>query len=142
MAKKRKKTYPKKPKTNSRKSIHARSRYPRKKKKKYYNSSRNYNDEVYKEWRKSVFKRDGHCCQWHGCKKTKGLNAHHILTWAAHPGLRYDVMNGITLCKYHHDQIHNKEDIFAPMFMKLLAEKGKSRYKDHYKKHHDDQDEN
>lgn len=51
----------------------------------------------YKQWRKSVFERDGYTCQV--CKKVGGeLNAHHIKSYAQYPELRYETNNGITLC--------------------------------------------
>lgn len=43
------------------------------------------------------------------------------MTWAKFPGLRFEVSNGITLCKYHHDLIKGMEDIYAPTFLKILA---------------------
>ena len=59
----------------------------------------------YKEWRTSVFKRDKYTCT--DCE-TKGgiLHAHHILDWANHPELRYDINNGSTLCTSCHSKQH------------------------------------
>ena len=55
----------------------------------------------YKLWRAKVFERDGYKCQ--NCGKVGGkLNAHHIKPWADYPELRYDIDNGITLCKECH----------------------------------------
>lgn len=82
---------------------------------------RNYNDPQYKEWRKRVYSRDHHHCRWPNCKLKRKLNAHHIKTWAEYPGLRFDINNGITLCKYHHDLIKGLEDVYAPTFLKILA---------------------
>jgi predicted restriction endonuclease len=82
---------------------------------------RNYKDPQYKNWRLSVYKRDKHHCRWPGCNLKRKINAHHIMTWAKFPGLRFEVSNGITLCKYHHDLIKGMEDIYAPTFLKILA---------------------
>ena len=87
-------------------------------------SQRDYNDIIYKEWRKNVYKRDGYKCQWPRCKcKEKRIYAHHILTWSEYPMKRFDVGNGITLCKYHHDKIKGQEEDYARMFFDLLFNK-------------------
>lgn len=60
------------------------------------------NSEKYILWRKLVFERDGYKCQI--CKKIGGnLNAHHIKSFSEYPELRFDVNNGITLCKDCHN---------------------------------------
>lgn len=82
---------------------------------------RNYNDPQYKQWRKSVYSRDKYCCRWPNCNLKRKLNAHHIKTWANYPGLRFDINNGITLCKYHHDLIKGLEEIYESTFLKILA---------------------
>ena len=60
----------------------------------------------YRDWRKSVFDRDHYTCQCCGNRngdgKTVYLEAHHIFNWRANVDLRYDVDNGITLCKDCH----------------------------------------
>ena len=84
---------------------------------------RDYSDPAYKRWRQQVYQRDNHKCQWPGCDKTKKLNAHHIMIWAHHPGLRFNIDNGITLCYQHHKSIRGLEEIYAPIFLKILASK-------------------
>lgn len=84
---------------------------------------RNYKDPQYVKWRKEVYKRDKHCCQWPGCSNRKRLNAHHIKTWSEYPSLRFVVDNGITLCRSHHDMIKNMESIYESVFFKILANK-------------------
>lgn len=74
----------------------------------------------YKEWRKAVKDRDNKTCQWPGCKRCKMLEVHHIIRWADAPSLRYNVRNGITLCKKHHEQIRNREHIFAKSFLEIV----------------------
>lgn len=59
-------------------------------------------------WRIKVFERDGYTCQ--NCFQVGGiLNAHHIKEFAKYPELRFEVSNGLTLCKNCHIQIHKKE---------------------------------
>lgn len=55
----------------------------------------------YIQWRKAVYERDDFNCQ--ECKARGGkLEAHHIKPFATHPELRFEVSNGITLCKSCH----------------------------------------
>lgn len=82
---------------------------------------RNFKSPEYKEWRKSVYKRDKFKCQWPGCNERKRLNAHHIKPWFDFPGLRFLVDNGITLCKYHHNSIKDQEEIYAGTFLRIVA---------------------
>jgi hypothetical protein len=60
----------------------------------------------YRMWRETIFEKDKHTCR--NCRNDKGgnLNAHHIKPWAQHPESRYDVNNGITLCKLCHQYDH------------------------------------
>ncbi|HEX9437374.1 MAG TPA: HNH endonuclease [Candidatus Limnocylindria bacterium] len=65
----------------------------------------------YLAWRNAVLARDGYRCQDCGrqCRKhEKGLAAHHIKSFADHPVLRYDVDNGVTLCRDCHNARHGK----------------------------------
>ena len=39
---------------------------------------RDYSDPIYKDFRKSVLKRDKFKCQMPGCKNKKNLQVHHI----------------------------------------------------------------
>lgn len=64
-----------------------------------------------REWRMKVFIRDNFTCQFCGARCHKGLGksvylvAHHIKPWAIYKKLRYDIDNGITLCKDCHSLI-------------------------------------
>lgn len=60
----------------------------------------------YKEWRTSVFKRDGFTCQMCG-KHGTNLEAHHIKAVCNHPDLIFDIDNGLTLCHECHKQTDN-----------------------------------
>jgi hypothetical protein len=61
-------------------------------------------------WRRQVLARDQNRCQWPHCGATestgkrKALHAHHIKSFKEYPELRYDVDNGITYCRAHHDE--------------------------------------
>jgi 5-methylcytosine-specific restriction endonuclease McrA len=61
----------------------------------------------YKTWRKRVLDRDLHTCKICGSKKNPV--AHHIIEAQDSPDLRYDIDNGITLCKKCHIAIHVKD---------------------------------
>ena len=65
----------------------------------------------YIRWRSSVYVRDQYTCQKCGAHTGNGkavtLNAHHIRNWRDNEDLRYDINNGITLCKKCHDRFHS-----------------------------------
>lgn len=59
----------------------------------------------FREWREEVFNRDNHTCQL--CNVRGGiLHPHHIKGFAEYEDLRFEVSNGITLCKGCHHLIH------------------------------------
>jgi len=60
---------------------------------------------VYKVWMQNVKKRDKQCMI---CGRTKELHAHHILPNALLPHLSLEILNGITLCRFHHIALHEK----------------------------------
>jgi len=66
----------------------------------------------YRDWRKSVFLRDMHTCQDCRGKSEKGktvyLHAHHLKSFSEYIELRFEVSNGITLCKKCHYARHTK----------------------------------
>ena len=58
-----------------------------------------------KDWRNAVFVRDGYMCKICG-ENTRTLAAHHLDAFEVFPEKRFDVSNGVTLCRVHHTQFH------------------------------------
>lgn len=66
------------------------------------------NSAASRNWRNEVFKRDNYTCQ--NCKKVGDvLNAHHVKPFSIYPELRFELSNGLTLCKRCHIDYHKKE---------------------------------
>jgi len=61
-----------------------------------------YYSYEYKEWRMAVFLRDNFTCQFCG-ERGNYKEAHHIKSFAKHSELRFDLNNGVTLCKDCHN---------------------------------------
>lgn len=63
--------------------------------------------KVYDVWRKSVYARDSWTCRKCGVKcKSETIVAHHKKAWKDHIELRYEVSNGMTLCRKCHKKVH------------------------------------
>ncbi len=72
-------------------------------------SKRNTSTYEYKEWRSKVFERDNWTCQTCG-KRGCYLESHHIKGWTKYPDLRFNVDNGVTLCKECHNLTKRRVD--------------------------------
>lgn len=83
-------------------------------------SLRDWNSPEYKKFRATVRKRDGGKCRWPKCNNIKKIHVHHIRLWKYNPRLRFDVNNGICLCKMHHDFIKGKEELYAKLFLDII----------------------
>ncbi len=60
------------------------------------------------KWKKEVKSRDNHTCQCCGELNPRPIIAHHLDGFHWNKELRFDVNNGITLCKKCHDSFHKK----------------------------------
>jgi 5-methylcytosine-specific restriction endonuclease McrA len=58
-------------------------------------------------WRKAILARDGFACR--ECGARGYLHAHHLAGFMDRPDLRFDLENGITLCRKCHGAIHGKD---------------------------------
>ena len=55
-----------------------------------------------------------------GCNARTKLQVHHIRKWSNASALRYDISNGITLCKYCHKSITGQESHYEALFIELI----------------------
>lgn len=62
---------------------------------------------MFARWKRAICKRDYRACQQ--CHSKEKLRAHHILSWKDFPELRFELSNGITLCKICHDKLHKNK---------------------------------
>ena len=83
--------------------------------------ARDFDDPIYKEWRRKVLRRDSYKCQMPGCKRRgKRMQVHHIQKWSSASSLRYDASNGITLCWDCHNEVNGKEEMYIRLFYNII----------------------
>ena len=63
--------------------------------------------DEYKNWRIEVFRRDYWTCQECGYKG-EHIQSHHVKAFKEYPELRFDIDNGLTLCKKCHRKTFKK----------------------------------
>jgi hypothetical protein len=80
------------------------------------------NSPACKNWRTSVYRRDGFKCRIADGHCSGKIEAHHILGWRDYPELRYQSNNGITLCLHHHPRSRFGEMILSPFFQEMVTE--------------------
>lgn len=77
--------------------------------------------DEYDLWRKEVYRKFNWTCNICGKKcRGKDIIAHHIKHFSKYPKLRYDVNNGVTLCRSCHKKVH-KEIGYATRFKPALT---------------------
>ena len=59
-----------------------------------------------RKWKKEVHKRDNDTCVCCGKENLSPKYAHHLESYNTNENLRYDVDNGVTLCKECHFNFH------------------------------------
>lgn len=72
-----------------------------------YDSYRSRVSGEYKRWREAVIERNGASCQ--NCGNTENIEVHHIVPFSKDKALRYDVGNGVVLCRACHRRLHGKQ---------------------------------
>lgn len=65
------------------------------------------NSISWKKWRKLIFERDNYTCQDCG-KRGIIIHLHHLKSFVKFEELRFEIINGITLCKSYHYRRHTK----------------------------------
>ena len=78
--------------------------------------------QSYTDWQKAIRQRDNNECKMINSDCNGILECHHILSWREHPELRYDINNGILLCKYHHPRKYVEEKRLSPYFISLIIQ--------------------
>ena len=63
-----------------------------------------HQSKEYRIWRIKVIRRDK-VCQICGSRQSR--QAHHMNSGSYFPDERYDIENGVTLCRHCHSQFHN-----------------------------------
>ena len=76
---------------------------------------------AYREMCRKIWKRDKGRCQMPDCK-SRGAQVHHIRRWTDNGHGRYNTLNTILLCKDCHTKVTGKEDIYAPLLLRIAAQ--------------------
>jgi len=63
--------------------------------------------QEYRQWRINVLERDNYTCQCCGIRGVE-LHCHHIKSFYEYIKLRYNVDNGVVLCRHCHELTHTK----------------------------------
>lgn len=80
-----------------------------------------FDSPEYRAFRKAVLERDNWTCQ--SCRARGGkLHVHHLKAWGPYPKLRYEVSNGITLCRKCHYGVHRSQPRPVTVGPRILAD--------------------
>jgi len=82
----------------------------------------------YRHWRIAVIRRDGVC---QICGSLENRHAHHLEDASNHKELRFDVDNGVTLCRRHHTMFHTS---FKNSYRAVCHRKDFLNFKELYEK--------
>ena len=82
----------------------------------------------YKIWKEKVNERDNYTCQICGCNIKEIIETHHIKRFRDYPELRFDINNGITICKFCHQLQHTKKE-----YKRENIEKRRKEFYENYK---------
>lgn len=88
----------------------------------FHNHTNRRNSAFDVEWRNRVFERDNYTCRECG-KRGYPIEAHHIKPFKAYPQYRFEINNGITLCK----ACHRKTKSYGYRKMTRYLEKRRER---------------
>ena len=80
----------------------------------YNDANKDRRSYAYNNWRKNVWLRDNYKCRISNSECSGRIEVHHILSYADFPELRYEVNNGITLCRAHHPRRRAEEKQLIP----------------------------
>lgn len=89
--------------------------------KRFNDDAKDRRSSAYFAWRKEVWLRDNFTCKIANPDCKGRIEAHHILGWASHPELRFNINNGITLCRFHHPRKREEEKRLIPTFEEIVA---------------------
>jgi hypothetical protein len=89
--------------------------------KRFNDTAKDRRSYAYSEWRKGVWLRDNWKCRIANEDCSGRIEAHHILNYTYCPELRYDINNGITLCRAHHPSKRIEEKQLIPVFREIVG---------------------
>lgn len=84
-------------------------------------SNKDRRSSAYVLWRKDVLERDKWKCRIIDGNCEGKIEVHHILSYTEYPKLRYEINNGITLCKKHHPREKKIAINLIPYFKKIIS---------------------
>lgn len=86
------------------------------------------NTKEYRTWRAHVVRRDAVC---QVCGSRKERHAHHLDDANTNPEIKFEVSNGITLCRTHHTMLHT---VFNQSYLTSCSVKDYDDFKEMYDK--------
>jgi len=78
--------------------------------------------ECHNVWAEIVKRECGFKCQWYNCISTDGLSAHHLCSAQIY-NLRYNLFNGVALCKKHHLYTAHKNNLWVYYWLPTIRSK-------------------